>query len=260
MKKTLITLAMLAASTIAASAASVYENTFDSFTDKFSTVDVSDADARISDLNLSTDTGFTISINIMADSTITPTSVTWGHILGLSFDGVTPPESSPATATSGYCQLNWQGATTADGKTTGYGFGINPKYFNDNALASGDNALSPLVWYNTILTVEGTTWTLNIYDSEGNAVSTMTDTMTDAAFINTTLTDLYIGGVTTTHNKALTQIDNLAVYDTLLTDEQKAALSISTLSGNGIPSIPEPTTATLSILALAGLCARRRRK
>ena len=33
-----------------------------------------------------------------------------------------------------------------------------------------------------------------------------------------------------------------------------------TLGINGIKTIPEPTTATLSLLALAGLAARRRRK
>ena len=45
------------------------------------------------------------------------------------------------------------------------------------------------------------------------------------------------------------KIYSLAIYDTALTAEQVKSLSI-----------PEPTTGTLSLLALAGLCARRRKK
>lgn len=37
-------------------------------------------------------------------------------------------------------------------------------------------------------------------------------------------------------------------------------LAISGVVSTAAPAVPEPATATLSLLALAGLCARRRRK
>jgi MYXO-CTERM domain-containing protein len=58
-------------------------------------------------------------------------------------------------------------------------------------------------------------------------------------------------------------VDSVRVYDYNMTDaetlaEAKAMLGSSNSGGDG--NIPEPTTATLSLLALAGLAARRRRK
>lgn len=50
-----------------------------------------------------------------------------------------------------------------------------------------------------------------------------------------------------------TYVDSLTVYSDYLTKDESIALSKGRL-------IPEPTTATLSLLALAGLAARRRRK
>ncbi len=57
-------------------------------------------------------------------------------------------------------------------------------------------------------------------------------------------------------------VDNLAVYDGVLTAEDMAYLTANAAPSSFAASgnIPEPTTATLSLLALAGLAARRRRK
>ncbi len=52
-----------------------------------------------------------------------------------------------------------------------------------------------------------------------------------------------------------TYLDALTIYDGYATADQAWALNKGVL-----PSIPEPATATLSLLALAGLAARRRRK
>ncbi len=56
-------------------------------------------------------------------------------------------------------------------------------------------------------------------------------------------------------------IDEVGVYDVALTAEEVLSLN-GTASGTiaRADAIPEPTTATLSLLALAGLAARRRRK
>jgi len=51
-------------------------------------------------------------------------------------------------------------------------------------------------------------------------------------------------------------IDNLAIWGKALQADQVSSLIVSSPSDN----VPEPTTATLSLLALAGLAARRRRK
>ncbi|MEE1265159.1 MAG: PEP-CTERM sorting domain-containing protein, partial [Akkermansia sp.] len=52
-----------------------------------------------------------------------------------------------------------------------------------------------------------------------------------------------------------TYLDALTIYDGYATADQAWELNKGVL-----PSIPEPATATLSLLALAGLAARRRRK
>lgn len=52
-----------------------------------------------------------------------------------------------------------------------------------------------------------------------------------------------------------TYLEGLTIYDGYATAEQAIALNKAVL-----PTIPEPTTATLSLLALAGFAARRRRR
>ncbi|MBR3944909.1 MAG: PEP-CTERM sorting domain-containing protein, partial [Akkermansia sp.] len=52
-------------------------------------------------------------------------------------------------------------------------------------------------------------------------------------------------------------ISNLAVYDSVLDPDAIKAVMKNTADS---PTIPEPATATLSLLALAGLAARRRRR
>lgn len=71
---------------------------------------------------------------------------------------------------------------------------------------------------------------------------------------------LYIN--TLSKNSAVSEIE---VYWSLLSADEIAA-AMTNLAGAGstpsepTPSVPEPTTATLSLLALAGLAARRRRR
>ncbi len=68
-------------------------------------------------------------------------------------------------------------------------------------------------------------------------------------------------GIADADRDKLTFIDNVAVYDGILTEEQMQQAAIFSSSNViGITDyIPEPSTATLSLLALAGLVARRRR-
>ncbi len=54
-------------------------------------------------------------------------------------------------------------------------------------------------------------------------------------------------------------VSNIDVYNTCLEEKDVAAAIDHVTKGSSNSSIPEPTTATLSLLALAGLAARRRR-
>jgi len=73
----------------------------------------------------------------------------------------------------------------------------------------------------------------------------------------------FSGATTNTYKFSYTDITNLSVNSALVSD---ALMFSSKLSGSDVVSVhssmmvPEPTTATLSLLALAGLAARRRRK
>lgn len=68
-------------------------------------------------------------------------------------------------------------------------------------------------------------------------------------FVAETINKMQFGYYGASANSAPTNIDNILIYNKALTaDEVKALI------------VPEPTTATLSLLALAGLAARRRRK
>lgn len=58
-------------------------------------------------------------------------------------------------------------------------------------------------------------------------------------------------------NSAVSEIE---VYGSLLSPDEMAAAMTNLANPAPTPSVPEPTTATLSLLALAGLAARRRRR
>lgn len=66
-----------------------------------------------------------------------------------------------------------------------------------------------------------------------------------------TIDQLNFGNTSAGGNGVNVTLEGLYIHNQTLSDEQVAAF---------VRSIPEPTTATLSLLALAGLAARRRRK
>ncbi len=55
-------------------------------------------------------------------------------------------------------------------------------------------------------------------------------------------------------------VGNIEVYGSVLSADEMAAAMTNLANPAPTPSVPEPTTATLSLLALAGLAARRRRR
>ncbi len=118
-------------------------------------------------------------------------------------------------------------------------------YFSFNATAIGDLTGSKIVHKSRVLL------TLTNADASGytNILTGMTSSLTFA------------------DNTALTKVETID-FDNLTSDDVgKYTLSYKQLdSGNYgvvmdyVTTVPEPTTATLSLLALAGLTARRRRK
>ncbi len=55
-------------------------------------------------------------------------------------------------------------------------------------------------------------------------------------------------------------IESFYVFNSSVTDDEVVSLTTAAYAAALANAVPEPTTATLSLLALAGLCARRRRK
>jgi len=115
-------------------------------------------------------------------------------------------------------------------------------------------------WYNFALTALGSGYTLSVWDASGTKVGSCTFTGATG-----NLNYLYEGSTFEQHwdGKSL-YLANFGVYDGVLTDDNLAALVRSEAAGTGMIQsyevIPEPATATLSLLALAGLALRRRRK
>ncbi len=113
-------------------------------------------------------------------------------------------------------------------------------------------------WYNFALTASVGGYTLSVWDENGEKLSSSTFTGATG-----NLNYLYEGSGFEQHWKG-GHLDNIGLYDGVLTDDNLASLVRSEASGNGMIQsfavIPEPATATLSLLALAGLAARRRRR
>ncbi len=176
---------------------------------------------------------------------------------------------------------------------TGFSLGI---HVQDNGTANWKDAISMTVSGKTLrLQHTSDSWTLYLLDDASTADASGTLKIASApdnewthiglVFEGNTVT-AYANGVavegslTLPDSPVITQIrgagagrapgkgailvDNLAVYNDVLTAENFAALSTAPMptsfTSAVAPPIPEPATATLSLLALAGLAARRRRK
>lgn len=116
-------------------------------------------------------------------------------------------------------------------------------------------------WYNYAVSVLGSSYTFSVFNMEGELVSSAT-TVTNGATGN--LTGIYNCSNFDSHNSDKYYIDNIAIYDGVLSEKQISQLTKDQVAGKGTTQsfavVPEPATATLSLLALCGLAARRRRK
>lgn len=115
-------------------------------------------------------------------------------------------------------------------------------------------SLSKQTWYNIALVAKNGSLTLSTFDSTGALIST--DKVTSAYTGNLNSVSGY-----TSYKFTKSYIDNLAIYDGALTTKQLATVTKYEMTNQTVmQTIPEPATATLSLLALAGLAMRRRRK
>ena len=135
---------------------------------------------------------------------------------------------------------------TKEGGAAGTGTGETAK------LSAG--SIAKETWYNIALVAKNGSLTLSAFDSSGKLIST--DTVTAAYTGNLNSVSGY-----TDYKFTKSYIDNLAIYDGALTADQLSTLTKYEMANQTVMQIiPEPTTATLSLFALAGLAARRRRR
>ena len=90
------------------------------------------------------------------------------------------------------------------------------------------------------------------YDVEGKELTFKVSDDSGASIANATWTGISFDG------KSLTQLKTGVKAE--MVENQKWTLPSGSFTYGTAESVPEPTTATLSLLALAGLAARRRRK
>lgn len=121
----------------------------------------------------------------------------------------------------------------------------------------GEFTLSPNTAYNLQITLSSTAYTLNIYDKNGTLLET-----------NSHTTDIPTSGLLTMIKGGGTQvktgwwIDNVAIYDGVLSADEarQVAMTNGLIQSTTAAPVPEPAASALGLLALAGLCGRRRRK
>ena len=146
---------------------------------------------------------------------------------------------------------SWNIKVNAD--TTNETLGFSPEgYGITNQTRGGSISTGMGTYIVTYAMQDDSTATLSLYQ---NGALIATATQPDSNTTGEALDVFTIGGRPYDHagypkNSTDFSFTNVQLYEGVLSSEQIASLSVT----------PEPTTATLSLLALAGLCARRRRK
>ena len=153
--------------------------------------------------------------------------------------------------------FSWSG-TTEEGSENG---GVK-HYFGDYSnelqfFAPGSSKFGPTKIEGFVKAIVGYTYCagevadsyLTLIDANGNAI--------DKGIASGTMTRDSLSITVLSKHAA---VGNIEVYGSVLSADEMAAAMTNIANPAPTPSVPEPTTATLSLLALAGLAARRRRR
>ncbi len=216
-----------------------------------------DSDAGLD--GISSDRGFTLSFSslVLPATGTGDDSAQWRSPIGFTYGGTQFDfEYSGAGALIlFYTNTPAEGAVKSGSVTS-----VDPQA--DAASLAGLNNL----WYNYSFSVFEDRYTFSVYDKSG-LLSTTSGTFAADVFDGTpeyTLTNISAGAVSQkagrTSNKII--VDDVALYDGAILVDQAALIAQASFDpAIGFAQyIPEPSTATMSLLALAGLLARRRRR
>ena len=174
-------------------------------------------------------------------------SANWNDALSMYSNGTT-------NGTNNSIQLQQNGSgelMVYTDKFTGSNVADNASNINLGSVASLKGKVLTLVFDAT-----GTSNTLTAYvDGVANS-DIITFTYAEGVTASTALTGFQFGAAFggSRASDSVT-LDDIAVWNRALSAAEVASLPLTVA-----PAVPEPTTATLSLLALAGLAARRRRK
>lgn len=139
------------------------------------------------------------------------------------------------------------------------GNGLNIYTGTDQSTAAAQiSGVNRNTWYNYAISVYGSDYVLTVINTSGNIVGT-------SRFTGSTGNLTLIQDVSSfeAHPKGGSKIDNVAVYDGVLTSENLAMLTKSQVAGIGtIQVIPEPSAFGLlaGLGALVAVSSRRRRR
>ena len=202
-------------------------------------------------------------------------SITSGTGIGNGDKGVLSTDTGFTITFNGYAAsgVNWKDFISFTVGNESYKFELNDgsalNIYTATTQASTAAQISNVEkgkWYNYAVSVLGDNYTFSVFDITGTLVSS-SQTFKGATGNLTGVYDVSSFEPHTTSFEDKTKqyfTDNIAIYDGALSTKLISQLIKEQVAGKGTPQsfavVPEPTTATLSLLALAGLAARRRRK
>ncbi len=168
----------------------------------------------------------------------------WGAIMGFSSEGAGDAYSMQfgINGSGTLCLYHGPGGATAFGGVTGA-----------SSYVSNLKANTDLGWTTLTLVSDATNAVLTLY-MDGEAVYTQTGWVA-AQGKSLAMSGLQVGAALGGRGSTLVDIDNITIMNVALDEAGVKSL----LKTDAVPA-PEPATASLSLLALAGLAARRRRK
>ncbi len=190
------------------------------------------------------------------------------NILGLSAsDGITLNISSRLIADAdwkGPIAFIYGGTTFALQYMSGNNVAIRNETAGNNVLTLATDELTG-AWMSYSITMQGDSFTLSVVNSAGD-IRTAAGSVAGLDTTSSELTYVTPSGFNTGYDRRHENIltEDLTIYDGLLSQSDILAVAASSFAGSAhiqsFDAIPEPSTATLGLLALSGLVMRRRRR